>query len=46
LERHRALRQFREVNDTAKWILAGAMLFGRLELIAVLVLFTAAFWRA
>jgi trk system potassium uptake protein TrkH len=34
------------LNDTAKWILAGAMLFGRLELIAVLVLFTAAFWRA
>jgi trk system potassium uptake protein TrkH len=35
-----------EVNDAAKWILAMAMLFGRLELIAVLVLFTAAFWRA
>jgi trk system potassium uptake protein TrkH len=42
----RACRQLREVNDTAKWILAMAMLFGRLELIAVLVLFTAAFWRA
>ncbi|MFW5641453.1 MAG: TrkH family potassium uptake protein [Roseicyclus sp.] len=34
------------INDTAKWILAGAMLFGRLELIAVLVLFTVGFWRA
>jgi trk system potassium uptake protein TrkH len=34
------------LNDAAKWILAAAMLFGRLELIAVLVLFTAAFWRA
>lgn len=34
------------VNDTAKWILSAAMLVGRLELIAVLVLFTAAFWRA
>jgi trk system potassium uptake protein TrkH len=37
---------YAEINDAAKWILAGAMLFGRLELIAVLVLFTAAFWRA
>jgi len=34
------------INDTAKWILAAAMLFGRLELIAVLVLFTVGFWRA
>jgi trk system potassium uptake protein TrkH len=34
------------INDTAKWILSAAMLIGRLELIAVLVLFTAAFWRA
>jgi trk system potassium uptake protein TrkH len=37
---------FATLNDTAKWILAGAMLLGRLELIVVLVLFTAAFWRA
>jgi trk system potassium uptake protein TrkH len=37
---------FSSLNDAAKWILAAAMLFGRLELIAVLVLFTAAFWRA
>jgi trk system potassium uptake protein TrkH len=37
---------YTEVNDAAKWILSAAMLFGRLELIAVLVLFTAAFWRA
>jgi trk system potassium uptake protein TrkH len=37
---------FATLNDTAKWILAAAMLLGRLELIAVLVLFTAAFWRA
>ncbi|WP_111428943.1 TrkH family potassium uptake protein [Rhodobacteraceae bacterium DSL-40] len=29
----------------AKWILAGAMLIGRLELMSVFVLFTAAFWR-
>ncbi|MEJ6395158.1 TrkH family potassium uptake protein [Gymnodinialimonas sp. 2305UL16-5] len=32
-------------NDTAKWILSAAMLIGRLELMAVLVLFTATFWR-
>ncbi len=37
---------YAEVNDAAKWILSAAMLVGRLELIAVLVLFTAAFWRA
>jgi trk system potassium uptake protein TrkH len=37
---------YASLNDAAKWILAMAMLFGRLELIAVLVLFTAAFWRA
>jgi len=37
---------YAEINDAAKWILAAAMLFGRLELIAVLVLFTVAFWRA
>ncbi len=34
------------VNDPAKWILSAAMLIGRLELMAVMVLFTAAFWRA
>jgi trk system potassium uptake protein TrkH len=34
------------LNDTAKWILSAAMFLGRLELIAVLVLFTTAFWRA
>ena len=33
-------------NDAAKWILAAAMLVGRLELMAVMVLFTATFWRA
>jgi trk system potassium uptake protein TrkH len=37
---------YESINDAAKWMLAMAMLFGRLELIAVLVLFTAAFWRA
>jgi len=37
---------FAGLNDTAKWILSAAMLIGRLELMAVLVLFTATFWRA
>ena len=36
---------FATLNDGAKWILALAMLVGRLELMAVLVLFTANFWR-
>jgi len=36
---------FASLNDTAKWILTAAMLIGRLELMAVLVLFTADFWR-
>ena len=36
---------FAGLDDTAKWILAAAMLMGRLELMVVLVLFTARFWR-
>ncbi len=32
------------LNDTAKWILTAAMLIGRLELMAVFVLFTRRFW--
>ena len=36
---------FADVNDTAKWLLAAGMLVGRLELMAVYVLFTANFWR-
>ncbi|MEO0914642.1 MAG: potassium transporter TrkG, partial [Pseudomonadota bacterium] len=32
--------------DGAKWVLAMAMLLGRLELMSVFVLFTAAFWRS
>ncbi|MEO0484591.1 MAG: TrkH family potassium uptake protein [Pseudomonadota bacterium] len=34
------------LNDTAKWILAVGMLLGRLELMAVFVLFTRSFWNA
>jgi len=33
------------LNDIAKWLLAAGMLIGRLELMAVFVLFTANFWR-
>lgn len=33
------------VPDVAKWIMALAMLLGRLELLAVLVIFTPVFWR-
>lgn len=37
---------FSSLNDAAKWILTGAMLLGRLELMAVYVIFTVKFWRA
>ena len=36
---------FQGLPDAAKWVLSAAMLIGRLELMAVYVLFTAAFWR-
>jgi len=36
---------FGSLGDTAKWILIAAMLIGRLELMAVYVLFTLKFWR-
>ncbi|ETX28437.1 TrkH family potassium uptake protein [Roseivivax isoporae] len=36
---------FQNINDAAKWILIFAMLLGRLELMAVLVIFTVRFWR-
>ncbi|WP_299195179.1 TrkH family potassium uptake protein [uncultured Litoreibacter sp.] len=36
---------FSTLNDTAKWLLCAGMLIGRLELLAVYVLFTANFWR-
>lgn len=36
---------FASLPDAAKWVLAMTMLIGRLELLAVYVLFTAAFWR-
>ncbi|MDO6587921.1 TrkH family potassium uptake protein [Salipiger sp. 1_MG-2023] len=37
---------FAGINDTAKWMLAFAMLTGRLELMAVFALFTPRFWQA
>ncbi len=37
---------FGEVNDAAKWILIIAMLFGRLEVFTLLILFTPTFWRS
>jgi trk system potassium uptake protein TrkH len=36
---------FAEINDAAKWLLSAGMVVGRLELMAVFVLFTASFWR-
>ncbi|WP_226779162.1 TrkH family potassium uptake protein [Oceaniglobus trochenteri] len=36
---------FAPINDTAKWLLIAGMLVGRLEIMAVYVLFTAMFWR-
>ena len=37
---------FAGLNDTAKWLLAAAMLIGRLELMAVYAILTVQFWRA
>ncbi|MHC0053211.1 TrkH family potassium uptake protein [Actibacterium sp. D379-3] len=36
---------FATLNDTAKWLLAFAMLIGRLELLAVYAILTVQFWR-
>lgn len=36
---------YQSLDAEAKWLLSAAMLFGRLELMAVLVLLTATFWR-
>ncbi|MDE4173495.1 TrkH family potassium uptake protein [Phaeobacter sp. PT47_59] len=36
---------FSTLNDAAKWILSGAMLIGRLELLAVYAIVTIKFWR-
>jgi trk system potassium uptake protein TrkH len=36
---------FAEINTVAKWVLIAGMLIGRLEILAVFVIFTAKFWR-
>lgn len=36
---------FSSLPDVSKWILTAAMLMGRLEILAVLVIFTPVFWR-
>ena len=36
---------FTSMNPVAKWILIANMLFGRLEVVTLLVLFTPTFWR-
>ncbi|MBY6188780.1 TrkH family potassium uptake protein [Marinobacter hydrocarbonoclasticus] len=37
---------FGDITDTAKWLLVLAMLFGRLEIFTLLVLFSPAFWKS
>ncbi|GAA5131074.1 TrkH family potassium uptake protein [Thalassotalea piscium] len=37
---------FADINDFSKWVLIIAMLFGRLEIFTLLVLFTPTFWRS
>jgi trk system potassium uptake protein TrkH len=39
------IHQFRCADDFQTWVCTFAMLLGRLELLAVLVLFTSQFWR-
>ncbi|USD65267.1 TrkH family potassium uptake protein [Vibrio sp. SCSIO 43136] len=37
---------FGDINDNAKWVLVVSMLFGRLEIFTLLILFTPTFWRS
>ena len=37
--------KFKDLSDISKWILSFGMLLGRLEMIAVLVLFVPKFWK-
>ena len=39
------LAGYADLAEPAKWLLAATMLFGRLEMFVILVLFTSAFWR-
>lgn len=36
---------FGELNDTAKWLMCAAMLFGRLEIFPIMIVFSRTFWR-
>ncbi|HXK00555.1 MAG TPA: potassium transporter TrkG, partial [Buchnera sp. (in: enterobacteria)] len=36
---------FKLINNTAKWILIVIMIFGRLEIFTILVLFSPKFWK-
>lgn len=36
---------FGGLNDAAKWLMSAAMLFGRLEIFPILVVFSSTFWR-
>ncbi|MBH88706.1 MAG: potassium transporter TrkH [Magnetovibrio sp.] len=36
---------FQSIPDAAKWLMAGGMLLGRLELFTVIILFSRSFWR-
>ena len=36
---------FSNLSDFSKWVLSAAMILGRLELFAILVLFIPSFWR-
>jgi trk/ktr system potassium uptake protein len=40
-----AAANYAAINDHAKWLLVLAMVFGRLEIFTLLVLFTPTFWR-
>ncbi|GEM81196.1 TrkH family potassium uptake protein [Vibrio superstes] len=35
-----------DISDSAKWVLVVSMLFGRLEVFTLLILFTPAFWKS
>jgi len=42
----KVVADFTQVNDIAKWVCIFAMLFGRLEVFTLLVLFSPTFWRS
>jgi trk system potassium uptake protein len=39
-------KNYADISDLSKWVLSLAMLFGRLEIFTLLVLFTPDFWRS